>query len=339
MKSNRFFLLLLIITLLLSCKKEKDIKTIYNESIDKGKEGKYLDALIILEQGVKKQQRDYWYYLYHGFYTSMLRWREYDKALEDYKKAFEIRPDSEEYTITYFLGTTYYDLGDYENAIKYLEKNVEMYNGEQDLNPFNALSESYYNKGDYNNALIAINKYLEIDPEDWGYMQKGLILSHMNRDIISLKKYYDKAMALNSSNYLYAIDYTKRLIEMGEDKRAYDESIKWIEKEENNGWAYANLGYLKMLAGDWDAAYTLLDEAFEKYGHKPGHDQLIALYRSFYFFYTGKFKIAYSLYLYHKYKTLYFSRPDINYPEDYIEALEDNILFQRLFKKHGNPYE
>jgi len=343
MKSNRFFLLLIIIAILFSCRKEIDIKAIYEESIDEAIKGNYINSLLILQR-INISQRDYWYYLYYGFYTSKLPGRNFDKVLEYYQKAFELKPESQEYNIIYLLGSTYYELQDYKNAIKYLEKAAKMYDEVQIFNPlgypFAELSASYYNIGDYDKSLIAVDKNLEMDSSHaWSYMQKGLILSHVNKDIISLRKYYDEAMLLSNNNYLFAIDYTKRLLEMEKDKRAYDESIKWIEKGENNGWAYANLGYFELLNGEWDAAYTSLDEAFQKYGHKPGHDQLIALYRSFYLFYTGDFAQAYLLYLYYKYQTYKFSSPKLKYPEDYIDELENNILFQRLFKKHGNPYE
>ncbi|MFH1125870.1 MAG: AAA family ATPase [Candidatus Altiarchaeota archaeon] len=97
---------------------------------------------------------------YHNLGNDYYKIGEFDKAIEHYNKALEIRPDLLE---TYFnRGLAYTRKGFYDKAIEDLTKVIE-------LNP--NLAEAYYTRGlvyeykqDYNQAIVEYNKALEVDP-------------------------------------------------------------------------------------------------------------------------------------------------------------------------------
>jgi len=97
---------------------------------------------------------------YHNLGNDYYKIGEFDKAIEHYNKALEIRPDLLE---TYFnRGLAYTRKGLYDKAIEDLTKVIE-------LNP--NLAEAYYTRGlvyeykqDYEQAILQYNKALEVDP-------------------------------------------------------------------------------------------------------------------------------------------------------------------------------
>jgi len=97
---------------------------------------------------------------YHNLGNDYYKIGEFDKAVEHYNKALEIRPDLLE---TFFnRGLAYTRKGLYDKAIEDLTKVIE-------LNP--NLAEAYYTRGlvyeykqDYAQAITEYNKALEVDP-------------------------------------------------------------------------------------------------------------------------------------------------------------------------------
>jgi AAA+ superfamily predicted ATPase len=97
---------------------------------------------------------------YHNLGNDYYKIGEFDKAIEHYNKALELRPDLLE---TFFnRGLAYTRKGFYDKALEDLNKVIE-------LNP--NLAEAYYTRGlvheyrqDYNQAIVEYNKALEVDP-------------------------------------------------------------------------------------------------------------------------------------------------------------------------------
>ncbi len=98
---------------------------------------------------------------YHNLANDYYKIGEFDKAIEHYNKALELRPDLLE---TYFnRGLAYTRKGLYDKAMEDLNKVIE-------LNP--NLAEAFYTRGlvheyklEYDLAILDYNKALEVDPK------------------------------------------------------------------------------------------------------------------------------------------------------------------------------
>jgi transitional endoplasmic reticulum ATPase len=98
---------------------------------------------------------------YHNLANDYYKIGEFDKAIEHYNKALELRPDLLE---TYFnRGLAYTRKGLYDKALEDLNKVIE-------LNP--NLAEAFYTRGlvheyklEYDLAILDYNKALEVDPK------------------------------------------------------------------------------------------------------------------------------------------------------------------------------
>ncbi|MBD3388130.1 MAG: AAA family ATPase [Candidatus Altiarchaeales archaeon] len=98
---------------------------------------------------------------YHNLANDYYKVGEFDKAIEHYNKALELRPDLLE---TYFnRGLAYTRKGMYDKALEDLNKVIE-------LNP--NLAEAYYTRGlvheyklEYDLGILDYNKALEVDPK------------------------------------------------------------------------------------------------------------------------------------------------------------------------------
>jgi tetratricopeptide (TPR) repeat protein/TolB-like protein len=87
--------------------------------------------------------------------------REFDKAVELYKRALELDPD---YTFALnMLGLTYKVQGDYEKALPMLNRYVALSPG--DANPLDSLAALYYSMGDLDKAIEKFKEALAIKPD------------------------------------------------------------------------------------------------------------------------------------------------------------------------------
>lgn len=109
----------------------------------------------------------------------------YKKAIESYKKALKIAPDS--YLVNYELGMTYMYAGDFKHALEFTEKAIEV--GEDQLG-------AYMNKGsilDYLNKMDESKKVFKEAEEKFG----GNYLLYFNWGLVCFKeKQYAEASAL-----------------------------------------------------------------------------------------------------------------------------------------------
>ena len=106
-KKNKIYLLVFMIVLLVSCKMDKQKQMdIFLQALEKAREDDYKAALEILEKNIKKRDRGYHYYFYHGRFIEAQNYKKnITPALEDYYKAYKINPNT--FDINRVIGSAY----------------------------------------------------------------------------------------------------------------------------------------------------------------------------------------------------------------------------------------
>jgi tetratricopeptide (TPR) repeat protein len=137
------------------------------------------------------------------------------RAIEELQKIVERYP--EEKAAFYWLGTTYWQLGDFEEAIHQLTAAVE-------IDPlyevaYNMLAYTYHEIGNFERSIWAINKYISVAPDDanpydsradlYGY--NGKIDEAIESYSLAIEKKRDfySSWAKLGHMYLFKREYTK----------------------------------------------------------------------------------------------------------------------------------
>jgi tetratricopeptide (TPR) repeat protein len=289
-QNNDLFLILLTLFSLFSCKMNKEQqREIYQEALTKAREKEYKNALDILEKKIKKNDRRYTYYFYHGFFTQQQDFIKYSStALEDYMKAYSFDPNT--YSINDVIGRAYLYMKEYDQSVPYLEKAYALYDPESEAPPpYWALAESYLHVGRLGEAIKMNVEALEENPAPWIYFQKGVILSELG-NIQALNDNYQIAKQMTPGDIMLDRDYALQLIKINEIEKASQLYDTWLKGQENYyDWCYADLGYISMLKGDWDNSFKLMQKA-----EKINNTTVLTLkYLSFYYFFIQDFNKAY----------------------------------------------
>jgi len=326
-----FFLLLLVFS---GCLQRREVKLneTHEAAYQMSQEGRHSEAAKYLESEIKEPKRDAKYYFYHGVYLQ----RDdpiynVKRFLADFQKAYELKPDR--YEVVLMLGGAYSLTDDVENSILYLEKAVELFDDTFPIgHPYGGLAASYYRVGEYEKAYEVNEKAIELSPDNaWYYNRKGLILSQLE-GLEPLMEYYQKAVEMDPDEIEFPKYYGNRLIEMEYDEMAIEHFNSFLAKDENASWCYADLGYIKMVQGDWEGGKELLDKAESIISN----DTLTHMYMAFYEYFHGKLSRAYDYYVKYrlsleKYTLIY--RPKS--VEEFEKFFAKQVLFQRLQKENA----
>jgi len=332
--NNCLILLLIIVMAFVSCQiNEKQVLLLMLEINEKVPMDDYKTALDILEKRIKKNNRGYWYYFYHGIITGQQGIHRYaSAALEDYLKAYEFNPNT--YEINERIGHAYIYLGEYEQAILYLERSYELYLPESGAPfPYWGLAEAYLHVGRLEEALEMNAKSVEIDgfPED--YLQRGIILSQSG-DVDALTENYEIAISIDPKDGFTRNNYALRLIEMGYTEKAYQFYANWLKENDNHeDSCYAGMGYILMLSGEWEKSIDMLEKANSI--DKP--DILTWLYMSFYYFFNGDYYKAFEYEA--RYRLQFEPSGEVYWRTslvDFLEGYKKNWQFQKLMQNTMN---
>jgi len=325
-------LLLLNALLFSSCKMSKEQQEqIYLDALAKSQEKDYKAALEILETKIRKIDRGYLYYFYHGFFTEQQDFNKYASvALLDFLKAYKIKPNT--YNINSSIGFVYIVMKEYEQAIPYLERANELYSPEGHAPPpYWDLAEAYRHVGRLEDALEMNTKAIEESEYSWQYLQRGLILSQLG-DLQGLRDNYEIAKELGPDVLSLHRGYALGLVEMGYTEEAYQLYSDWIKGNESYfDWCYADMGYILMLNGIWDKSLEFLKEA-EAINN---NDILTLQYLSYYYFFNGDYDTAYE---YESLARLQNEPSGITYHKkttnEFIKGYKNNSQFQKLLNLH-----
>jgi tetratricopeptide (TPR) repeat protein len=304
---------------------------IYLDALAKSQKKDYKAALEILEKKIRKIDRGYFYYFYHGFFTQEQNFEKYSSvALSDYLKAYKINPNT--YDINSSIGFVYIVLKEYEQAIPYLERANELYSPESGAPPpYWDLAEAYLHVGRLEDAFEMNTKAIEESEYSWQYLQRGIILSQSG-DLQALRGNYEIAKKIEPDNLSLHRGYALRLVEMGYTEEAYQLYSDWIKGNESYyDWCYADMGYILMLNGNWDKSIEFLKKA-ETINN---NDILTLQYLSFYYFFNGDYDAAYE---YEAKARLQNEPSGITHwkktTDEFIEGYKNNWQFQKLLQLH-----
>ncbi|VDB00080.1 hypothetical protein S1OALGB6SA_1154 [Olavius algarvensis spirochete endosymbiont] len=331
MTGSKLFIVIAALLIVIGCSKkldEEELEAIIQHSLQLALEGKHKEAIKYVEENTPPKQRGFRYYYLHGLVLQMESpLYNLQKYNADYLKAYELEPDN--YHILVSLGQSYNILADWENAVIYLEKAVEIYtqNPNKKSDPYNSLFSAYYSLDEFEKAFIAIERAIEITPDKaWNYLDKGLILSQLE-GLEPLIEYYQKAVSMDPENLMFPKYYGNRLIEMGLDDMAIEHFNKFLAIDENYYWAYADLGYIRMVNGDWEGGKEYFDRSYSILHDDP----LTLMYLAFYYYFQGNlpkaldFQLDYRLSM-EKSVLIY----GLKTAEEFEEYFADDKLFQRL---------
>ncbi|MBQ2303223.1 MAG: tetratricopeptide repeat protein [Bacteroidales bacterium] len=182
---------------------------------------------------------------------------DYDKALEYYFKALEIKKavlgeNNADTAGSYNnIGLVYKNLGDYNKALEYHNKALEIRKdvlGENHPDiamSYNNIGVIYNNLGDYNKALEFHSKALEIRKEVLGEKNVDIAMSYNNIGSV----YY------NLGNYNEALKLYNKALEIKREVLG--------EKHADTAGSYNNIGIVYKNLGDYDKALEYYNKALE----------------------------------------------------------------------------
>ena len=185
---------------------------------------------------------------------------ELDKAIQNYDKAIELKPDF--FGAYNNRGVAYGGKRDFDTAIKDFTTAIEL---KPDLfGAYNNRGNAYVKKGDFDTAIQDFTTAIEIKPDYAdAYNNRGNAYGE-KRDFDTAIQDYDKAIELKPD---YADAYYNRGITYGE-KRDFDTAIKdfttAIELKPDFFGAYCNRGEAWMHMSEWDKAKADLTVAKDR---------------------------------------------------------------------------
>jgi serine/threonine protein kinase/tetratricopeptide (TPR) repeat protein len=199
-------------------------------------------------------------------YSDKVSWREkhyiksqeallsadYVRAIEELQEIVERYP--EEKAAFYWLGTTYWQLGDFEEAIHQLTAAVE-------IDPlyavaYNMLAYIYHEIGDFEKSIWAINRYISVAP--------------------------DEANPYDTRADLYGYN--------GKIDQAIESYRMALEKKRDFYWSWAKLGHMYLFKKEYtkaESCYKVLTSSIEKATRSEGRT-----YLAFILLYQGKLQEA-----------------------------------------------
>lgn len=168
-------------------------------------------------------------------------------ALKDFNKSLSIGGNyPESYLALMNRGRIYLLEKEYDNAIKDLDSSIT-------LNKSNSLAYSIrsqinFETGNLEGALSDLNLAININAKDWhNYNQRGLILIKLGKYIESISD-FDRAIEISDHSYSYNNRGFSKF-KLGKLNEAIKDCKKSLELDDQNGWAYYNLGLIKYEMG------------------------------------------------------------------------------------------
>lgn len=226
----------------------------------------YKSAIDCYNEAIKYNPHDPVSYFKRGnTYKAM---KDYNHAVEDYKKALELDPNYEEVIKTlqemlaahnhaeinaaFERGQKFYKNKDFDNAIKEFERIIEL--DPNNVAAYNNRAYVYASKNDYTHAVDDYSRVIELDPKNAvAYNDRGYVNYMMHNYDLAIAD-YDKALQLDQN---YVLTYCNRGSAYSV-KRDFDRAIEdfthAIKLDPKNVIAYLWRGCIYGNKGDYKRA-------------------------------------------------------------------------------------
>jgi tetratricopeptide (TPR) repeat protein len=177
------------------------------------------------------------YDLYASYLESQGR---YDEALESYKKAYQLNPESG--GVAFRLGKAYFERGRYTEAVTYLKKAKEAFGN--DIETIKKLGEAYLEMKEYSKAIEEYKTIIKIVPKHVSSrIQIGNAYLKL-RQYNTAEKYYKEALQIEPSNL--SVYYQLINLELTRN------NLSGVKKYVNSGFSIdPNDGILFALYGEY----------------------------------------------------------------------------------------
>jgi tetratricopeptide (TPR) repeat protein len=184
---------------------------------------------------------------------------EFEKAIEAYKKAIEINPDSD---MAYSnMGSAYAGLKKFEEAIEACKKAIEI-DPDSDGAHHN-IGLAYYNLGKFERAIEAYKKAIEIKPDSYmAYCNMGLAYDKLG-ELKEAIKAHKKAIEFNSNIDKAYCGMGHAYASLDKLKEAIEAYKKAIEIKPDSDMAYCNMGSAYGKSGKFKEAIEAFKKAIE----------------------------------------------------------------------------
>ncbi|MBS4028976.1 MAG: tetratricopeptide repeat protein [Ignavibacteriales bacterium] len=209
------------------------------------------------------------------FGHSYLTYNKYQKAIESFSEALEIKPNNINALLG--LGLSYMDIDQIEKAVEHFLKVISI--DPKYVIAYNLLSSIFIKTGNFDNAIPCCEKVIEIDPED--------ILSYMYLSIIyELQLKEDKAIECLEkiisikSDFTFAYVYLALLIMKNKPDKAIEYLFKVLEINPDDKFAIFYLGMCYENKGIFEKAIEYYLMAINK---NPNDSQTLTSLGSLYY--------------------------------------------------------
>jgi tetratricopeptide (TPR) repeat protein len=194
--------------------------------------------------------------------------KNYDKAIECFRKTLEDEPDTELYSQVYEdIGDCYSDLDDYKNALKNYKKSFEYHTDE--FSPYFILCSiglAYCNLKDYDSAIEYYNKALDSKPDKnfvhtiYTYIGEVYVFK---KELETAKVYFEKAVKLKKDSGVayYNLGYT--YYHLGDYELAEMSYRMALQANYFDAKAHHNIGLIYQIWGDAKKAIEHYEEAIK----------------------------------------------------------------------------
>ncbi len=174
--------------------------------------------------------------------------KQYDRAIEDYGKAIKLNPDLPEAYNN--RGLAYYELKQYERAIENYGKALEL--NPDDAVAYNNRGLAYYELKQYERAIENYGKALELNPKyAKAYYNRGLAYYRLNQCERAIEN-YGKALELNPNDAEAYNNRGNAYDKLNQHERAIEDYGKAIELNLNYAEYYGNRGIVYSEIGRYE---------------------------------------------------------------------------------------
>lgn len=233
------------------------LEEINKKSLELILSGKNQEVIDLLTDDLLKQFPHPSFYLRRGL--AYKNFEQLDRAIADYNKALEIKPDlSDAY---HNRARVWEQKGEYDKAIEDYTRAIRLNSG--DAETYNGRGVAYDSKGDFNAAIADYLKSIELDPSYIDAYNNLGVAYHNLKQYDKALDCYSTAIGLDASYPLPYLNRGATYEELGRQDVAKEDYKKAIELRPDYSHGYAHIAQLLARRGDHTTALHYFELAYK----------------------------------------------------------------------------